>query len=53
MSNTVTVIDASTNTVIDTITVDIPPGVYENPEWGTFEYQQQITEIAASGNRST
>lgn len=51
MSNTVTVIDASTNKVVDTITVDIPPGVYENPEWGTFEYQQQITEIAASGNR--
>lgn len=51
LSNTVSVIDANTNTVIDTITVQIPPGVYENPEWGTFEYQHQITEVAASGNR--
>jgi YVTN family beta-propeller protein/VCBS repeat-containing protein len=51
LSNTVSVIDPNTNAVIDTIAVSIPPGVYENPEWGTFEYQHQITEIAASANR--
>jgi YVTN family beta-propeller protein/VCBS repeat-containing protein len=51
LSNTVSVIDPNTNTVIDTIAVEIPPSVYENPEWGTFEYQQQITEIAAGADR--
>ena len=51
LSNTVSVIDPNTNMVIDTITVSIPPGVYENPEWGSFEYQDRVDEVVASENR--
>ena len=50
-TNTVSVIDPNTNMVIDTITVSIPPGVYENPEWGSFEYQDRVDEVVASENR--
>ncbi len=28
-----------------------PPGVYENPEWGSFEYQDRVDEVVASENR--
>ena len=51
LSNTVSVIDPNTNMVIDAITVSIPPGVDENPEWGSLEYQDRVDEVVASENR--
>ena len=53
MSNTVSVIDPTTNTVIGTIPIAVMPGTYYNPEvsYDPIEYSNRVTEVAASGNR--
>jgi YVTN family beta-propeller protein len=54
LSNTVSVIDATTNTVIGSpIPINVLPGSYYNPEVSYYpiEYPNRVTEVAASGNR--
>ncbi len=54
MSNTVSVIDATTNTVIGApISINVLPGSYYNPEvtYDPIEYPNRVTEVAASGDR--
>jgi YVTN family beta-propeller protein len=52
LSNTVSVIDPTTNTVIGTITVPVQEGSYYDGYYDyTFTYPNQVAEVAASANR--
>jgi YVTN family beta-propeller protein/VCBS repeat-containing protein len=52
LSNTVSVIDPTTNTVVSTITVPVQEGSYYDGYYDyTFNYPNQVAEVAASANR--
>jgi DNA-binding beta-propeller fold protein YncE len=52
LSNTVSVIDPTTNTVVSTITVPVQEGSYYDGYYDyTFNYPNQVAEVAASSNR--
>jgi YVTN family beta-propeller protein len=51
LDNTVSVLDATpntvtTNTVVDTIEIDLPGGYVDNPEAGRLVYDNKVTELA-------
>ena len=49
LDNSVSVIDATTNTVVDTIRIDVPRGYNtDNPEWGPVSYDNKVTELAVN-----
>ncbi len=52
LSNSVSVINSTNSSLIGApIQIPVQKGLYENPEWGSEEYDNRITEVAASGNR--
>ena len=49
LDNSVSVIDATTNTVVDTIQIAVPRGYkFDNPEWGPVVYDNKVTELAVN-----
>jgi YVTN family beta-propeller protein len=48
LDNSVSVIDATTNTVVDTIQIVVPSGYIDNPEAGRLVYDNKVTELAVN-----